>query len=103
MPNWLYKLTRDDDDDNNDDNDELMMKMMKMIMMMTMAIAMMMMVVVVGVHTDLKLEIYPRNNTAQHAQHNHTILSLIKRHIRAIFMLNFTELFQSSNMSSSHL
>lgn len=88
MPNWLYKLTRDDDDDNNDDNDELMMKMMKMIMMMTMAIAMMMVVVVVvGVHTDLKLEIYPRNNTAQHAQHNHTILSLIKKaHSRNIYV-----------------
>ena len=89
MSNWLYKLTRDDDDDNNDDNDELMMKMMKMIMMMTMAIAMMMMVVVVGVHTDLKLEIYPRNNTAQHAQHNHTILSLIKKAHSRNFYVEF--------------
>ena len=41
-----------------------------MIMMLTMITMMM----IVGVHTDLKLEMYPRNNTAQHAQHNHTMI-----------------------------
>ena len=62
-----------------------------------------MMLVVVGVYTDFKLEMYPRNNTAQHAQHNQSMLGLIIRHVHPIFKMCFTELFQSSNMSSSHL
>ena len=50
------------------------MEMMTMTTIMSTTVTMM-----IGGHTDFKLEMYPRNNTAQHAKHNHTMLSMIKR------------------------